>query len=80
MFGTVPGGANDTKEYRFHKDFDKGMNEYAKARDEGLQPKHSTLDAVKDEHKKVKSQQRALKKLSKVADTDGIPTAPGVRD
>jgi hypothetical protein len=77
-FGTVPGGANDTKEYRFHRDFDKGMNEYKKARDEGLQPAQTTIDAVETAQNQVRSQTKAAKLLKNETDLDGLNFAAGV--
>ena len=74
LFTTVPGGHNDTRAYRFHKDFDKGMDEYAKARKNGLEPNASTLEAVNKAKSEALSEERALKKLSKVADTEGMKT------
>ena len=78
--GTVPGGFNDSKAMQFHRNFDKGMYEYEKARKEGLQPKATTVDAVQQEHNRARSQKRALKKLSKVADVSELKTIPGVKD
>ena len=78
LFGTVPGGANDNESYRFHKDFDKGMNEYQKAKGEGLQPAATTVEAVKAEQDRVRSQERAVQKLKKTQDVSGIHVAPGV--
>ena len=76
LFGTVPGGANDTRDYRFHMDFDKGMDKYAAARRNGLQPKSTTIAAVEQAEAQVASQERALKKLGGAA--EGVKTAPGV--
>lgn len=77
--GTVPGGYNDSGANRFHRSFDEGMYEYEKARKEGLQPKATTVDAVRAEQNRVKSHERALKKLSKVADVSELSAAPGVK-
>ena len=45
--GTVPGGANDTPEHRWHmKGFDSEMNAYKGAVDNGLNPSAITHDAV----------------------------------
>ena len=71
---TVPGAHNDSRAYRFHKDFDKGMDEYRKARDEGLTPDSTTLDAVNKAKAEALSEKKALKKLSKVADVDNLKT------
>jgi hypothetical protein len=76
LFGTVPGGANDTPEYRFHMDFDKGMNKYSKARKDGLKPKATTAQAVEKAEREVASQERALKKLGGAG--EHLKTAPGV--
>jgi len=75
---TVPGGFNDTAENRFHRNFDKGMYEYEKARAEGLQPKATTVDAVREAQSEVKSQERALEKLKRVADVSEVSVAEGV--
>lgn len=77
-FGTVPGGANDTPEYRYHRNFDPGMNAYAKARAEGLQPKRSDLAAVAEAQETVTSQTKAAKLLKNETDLDGLRFAPGV--
>jgi len=76
LFGTVPGGANDTKEYRFHMDFDKGLDKYAAARRNGLAPKATTVAAVEQAEAQVASQERALKKLG--GNSEGLKTVPGV--
>jgi hypothetical protein len=78
MIGVVPGGSKDTEPYRWHMDFDKGLNAYKKARNEGLQPKSSDLKGVAHAHRQVKSQEKALKKIKNFSDIDGIKTAPGV--
>lgn len=78
LFGTVPGGFNDTQANRFHRDFDKGMYAYEKARKEGLQPKATTLDAVEEAQRSVKSSSRAVKKLSKIGDVSGLKVPAGV--
>ncbi len=45
--GTVPGGANDTPEHRWHmKGFDKEMTKYKGAVDNGLNPSAITEQAV----------------------------------
>ena len=74
----VPGGANDTEAYRFHKDFDKGLDKYAEAKRNGLQPKGTTVRAVEAAKAEVASHERALKKLRKYQDVDGIKTVSGV--
>ena len=76
VFGTVPGGANDTREYRFHMDFDKGMDRYAKARANGLAPAATTVDAVDAAERQAASQERALKKLGGAGEE--LRTVPGV--
>jgi hypothetical protein len=72
---TVSGGANDTPEYRFHKDFDKGMYAYEDARKEGLSPYSTTLAGVERAQKEVKSHTAALRDSKKV----GIEFGPGVK-
>lgn len=62
----VPGGANDTPTYRFHKDFDKGLDKYATARKNGLEPRSTTVAAVDAAEREAASQRRALKKLEKM--------------
>ncbi len=76
--GIVQGASKDTADVQARRDFDPGLDAYKKARDEGLQPKHSTLRAVADARREVRSHEAALKKLSKVADTEYIRTAAGV--
>ena len=78
MFGTVPGGSKDTEDFRFHMDFDKGMNSYAKARGEGLAPKSTTVAGVEAAHREVKSQERALRKLGGAGEE--LKRASGVGD
>ena len=79
MFGTVPGGSKDTSEYRFHMDFDKGLNKYKQARDNGLQPKGTTVKAVDAAEAEVASHQRALKKMRKMGDVgEELKIAKGV--
>jgi hypothetical protein len=75
--GTVPGGFNDSKD-RFHRTFDKGLDAYEKARKEGLEPSATTVDAVRREEQDVASQQRAVEKLRKVTDVEGVKVKPGV--
>ena len=79
--GVVPGGHNydqSSEQYKFQATFDKGLDAYKKARDEGLRPDASTVQAVDKAHKEVKSHQRALKKLGmKRSDLD-MPLAAGV--
>ena len=76
VFGTVPGASKDTRDYRFHMDFDKGLDKYAAARRNGLAPKSTTIAAVEQAEAQVVSQERALKKLG--GGTEGIKTVPGV--
>lgn len=78
LFGTVPGGYNDTNGSQFHRNFDKGMYAYEKARKEGLEPKATTVEAVREAEKQVASQQKAVKKLKKVGDVEGLKVASGV--
>lgn len=78
LIGTVPGGHNDSARHQFHREFDRGMYAYEKARKEGLQPSATTVAAVEAEHKAVRSQQRALKKLAKHDDVTEVSTRPGV--
>lgn len=79
LFGTVPGGANDTQEYRFHMDFDKGLDRYSKARANGLQPNTTTVKGVEEAEAQAASQQRAVDKLKKQGDLpEGVKTVPGV--
>lgn len=78
----VPGGFNEAgrnSQYKFQKGFDPGLEAYGKARKEGLRPKHTSVAAVKAAQDEVRSQQRALKKLSKVADVSELNTLPGVK-
>lgn len=82
-FPDVPGGASGsgrTADYNFRKGFDKGVNEYKKAKDEGLQPATSTVGGVERERQSVASQRRALKKLGKHMDTSELPVKQGVRE
>lgn len=77
--GTVPGGHNDTyggAKYAFQKNFDKGLEEYKKAKDEGLQPKATTIKAVREAQATVKKQQRAVRKLG--LEEGEVATAAGV--
>ena len=76
LFGTVPGGSRDTPDYRFHMDFDKGLDKYAAARRNGLQPAATTETAVEQAEAQVASQTRALKKLGGAGDE--LKTVPGV--
>lgn len=78
----VPGGFNEagrSGQYQFQKGFDPGLEAYGKARAEGLRPKHTTTGAVREAQEDVRSQQRALKKLEKVADVSELRTLPGVK-
>ena len=79
MLGTVPGGHNDTHgsaQYKYQSNFDKGLDAYKSARDEGLRPKGTTVAAVDAAHREVKSQKRALKKLG--MDASELKTVAGV--
>ncbi len=71
LIGIVPGGANDTDEVQWRRNFGPGLDSYKKARDEGLQPDHSDLPSVNMAHKRVKSQEAALKAL----DNQGVDTS-----
>ena len=81
MIGTIPGGFNDTRgdpQYDFQKNFDKGLDAYRKARDEGLAPATTSVAAVEASQRQVKSQKRALEKLKKMGiDGSELATAPG---
>lgn len=81
LVGVVPGGANDTEAYRFHKDFDKGLYAYEKAKKDGLQPEGTSLEAVERTKRKVASQERGLKKLramGAIENIDSVKTLKGV--
>ena len=75
LVGTVPGGSKDTIEHRMHMDFDKDMDAYLGARKEGLQPKQTTMKAVKEAQAEVTSQTKALK----VADSVGFEFGPDTK-
>lgn len=77
----VPGAHNESRrssQYKFQKEFGPGLDAYAKARKEGLRPGKTTVGAVRKAQEDVRSQKRALKKLSKVADVSELKTLPGV--
>ena len=78
---TVPGGANDTPEHRFHKTFDKGLDQYREARRHGIQPRTTEYGAVEKAERQVYEQADALRKLESISDSDTskLPTAKGVR-
>ncbi len=76
--GIVPGGSKDTAEVKWRRDFGPGLDAYKQARDEGLQPDHSDLKSVEMAHKRVKSQEQAIRKIKNYADIDGLKTTPGV--
>lgn len=82
MASTVPGGYNDANgdaRYEFQKNFDKGLEEYKAARDEGLQPESTTVEAVAKAKATVKSQEKAIKKLKLDRDERAqLPVAAGV--
>ena len=79
LIGIVPGGANDTSEVKWRRDFGPGLDAYKKAKDEGLQPDHSDLKSVDIAHKRVKSQEAALKALdNQGVDTSRLKVTPGV--
>ena len=82
LASTVAGGFNDSRgdaQYDYHKKFDKGLDAYAGARKEGLQPKATTVQAVEAAQREVKSQEAGMKVLRKAgADTSGLKTAAGV--
>ncbi len=82
LASTVQGAFNDSRgdvKYDYHKKFDKGLDAYAGARKEGLQPKATTVAAVEAAQKEVKSQERGLKRLRKAgADTTELKKAAGV--
>lgn len=76
--GIVPGGANDTPDIQWRRDFGPGLDAYKKARDEGIQPDHSTLESVDAAHRRIKSQEAGLKAIKNFSDIDGVRTTPGV--
>ncbi len=79
LIGIVPGGANDTNDVKWRRNFGPGLDAYKKAKDEGIQPDHSDLKSVNMAHKRVKSQEKALKKLRDGGmDTSQIKTTSGV--
>ena len=79
VFGVVPGTSKDTKPYRFHMDFDKGLDKYREARRNGLQPKTTTVKGVEEAEAEAASQQRAVNKLKKQGDLpESVKTVPGV--
>lgn len=82
MVGSVPGGFNDSnasKQYKYQSQFDKGLDAYREARDEGLKPKATTVGAVKAARKEVASHKRGLKKLKKMGIGAGeVSAASGV--
>ena len=79
LVGIVPGGAGDTPDVQWRRDFGPGLDAYKKAKDEGIQPDHSDLKSVDKAHKRVKSQEAALKTLDKQGvDTSYLKVTPGV--
>lgn len=81
LVGTVPGGHNDvygSPQYKFQRDFDPGLESYRKAKDEGLQPKATTVKAVEQAQKEVKSHERGLKKLRNLGVEAPLQVAAGV--
>ena len=81
LVGTVPGGFNDSRgdaKYDFQKNFDKGLDQYKAARDEGLRPKATTVEAVREAQDTVRSHKRAIKKIKKIGDVSELKVAPGV--
>jgi len=82
LVGSIPGGYNDTcgdAQYDFQKNFDKGLHAYKKARDDGLRPSGTSVEAVKAAQREAASQSRALKVLEKAgADTTELRRAEGV--
>lgn len=82
MVGTVPGGHNDTHgsaQYKFQSGFDSGLEAYKSARDEGLQPKKTTVEAVRASQEQVRSHTRGLKKAKKMGiDVTQLSVAKGV--
>ncbi len=79
LIGIVPGGAGDTPDVQWRRNFGPGLDAYKKAKDEGIQPDHSTLESVNGAHKRVKSQEAALRALKKGGmDIDRVKTTAGV--
>jgi len=78
LVGTVPGGSKDTQQVQFERNFETGLDDYRTARADGIQPDHSTKDSVDKAHKRIKSQEAALRKIKKFSDIDGVMTTPGV--
>jgi len=82
MIGTVPGGHNDTngsRQYKYQSQFDKGLDAYKEAKDEGIQPAATTVAAVEAAREQVASHKRGLKKLKKMGIGAGeVSVASGV--
>jgi hypothetical protein len=78
MVGIVPGGSKDTALVQFARNFDRGLDMYKAARDEGIQPDSSTVKGVHKAHARIKSQEAAIRKIKNFSDIDGLKTAPGV--
>lgn len=78
LIGIVPGASKDTPEVQWRRDFDPGLDAYLTARKEGIQPDQSDLKSVDAAHKRIKSQEAALRAIKKFSDIDGIKTTAGV--
>ena len=81
LVGRIPGGSKDTGAYKAHMDFDKDMNSYKAATEEGLEPATISQKGVAEARAEVQSHKRALKKLGVSADDakkSGVLVAPGV--
>jgi hypothetical protein len=78
LFATVPGGYNDSPEYRYHKNFERGLDEYRTARSHGLQPPTSNYGGVERMERQLESQQRGINKMKEDSDIEDVNVAPGV--
>lgn len=81
--GTVKGGHNwdSDAQYRYHAQFDEGLERYQKAKKvDGIQPSSTTVEGVEKTYDKVKRQKKALDKIKKEygADASELKTLPGV--
>ena len=79
LVGIVPGASKDTPHIQWSRDFDRGLDAYLKAKNEGIQPDRSDLKAVDAAHKRIKSQEAAIRKIKNFTDLDdSLKTTPGV--